>query len=205
MDKQLFDECKKMELETIKQENCIKEICSFNNEKIEQNEGLNNVINEVKGHNLYKYRDDKINKGLWVIYGKPKIEGIDNKQWICLEVGSSKDIKKELIAILRLMISESKEVPKHSAFFENVFNFTTYLDRTSVKYRKLNEICSEFAMFEVDIENYVYEDEIKSYNTINFAEVKYAFKHKALFWNPSPSVHGNQENKILREVFLNDN
>ncbi|WP_160678410.1 hypothetical protein [Clostridium sp. C8-1-8] len=192
MDKQLFDKCTKLDLNAVKKAEYIQEICSFKREQIKE------VMSQVKRHVCYTYNNNKLNKGLWVLFGKPIIEGVDNEEWICLEVGSSEDIIKELVGDLNLMISKSDLVEKHSEFFTSVFEFNTYMDRTSVKYRKIYEMCKEFSVFEINIEKYIVNEEISNYDVVNYAEVKYASDYKALFWNPAPAFKGNQEKEILK-------
>lgn len=167
----------------------IKVICGFGEDE------LHNAISKVK---QYKYIDYnlEVEKRLWALWGKTK----NSKEWICLEVGSSKDIKKEIRSDLSLMISKPEQVKKSSAFYSEVFEYMTYMDRTSCKYRKIYEICDSFEWFEIDIDKYLQNRDFSGYNKVNYAEVSYAYETRALFWNPSPAVNGNQEMIILEKL-----
>lgn len=134
--------------------------------------------------------------GIWTIFGKNK----KTKNRECLHVGSGKHICSELRKILKLMISKPKKVSKSTAFYPNVYDFTTYMDKDSAKYRMIYENYTNFEIYIIDTEKYLSEEDIGDYNKINYAEVKFAYDNKALLWNPAPPFYGNQEQKILREV-----
>lgn len=136
------------------------------------------------------------NYSLWAIFGKNK--KTENRE--CLHVGSGKHICSELQKILKLMISKPNKVSKSTAFYPNVYDFTTYMDKDSTKYRMIYENYTNFEIYIIDTEKYLDVEDVGDYNKINYAEVKFAYENKALLWNPAPSFHGNQEQKILREV-----
>ena len=140
-------------------------------------------------------KEDEEN-GVWTIFGENK----KTKNRECLHVGSSKNIYKELRAILRLMISNPEKVSISTTFHKNVYDFTTYIDKNSIKYRMIYQNYKNFKIYKIDIERYLLGEKVGDYNKINYAEVKFAHDNKALLWNPAPPFYGNQEQKILREV-----
>lgn len=95
------------------------------------------------------------------------------------------------------MISEPKEQAKKTVFHENVYHIKTYMDKTSVKYRSMYEGCKEFVVFEIDVPIYLKDTDVGKYNTVEYAEVKFAYETKALYWNPAPRMNGNKEWEIL--------
>lgn len=151
-------------------------------------------LNELLKNYNTLYNTDK---GLWAIFGKGN--GID--KWTCLQVGSSKDIKSELREIFRLMVSEPQKQVKKTIFHENVYDFWTYSDKASVKYRSMYNLCKEFVVYEIDIPTYLEDINVEGYNPVEYAEVKFAYETEALYWNPSPKVNGNQEWQINIEKF----
>lgn len=159
------------------------EICKFDN---------------LEGENIPKLisLDKCKNYNLWTIFGKNK--KTENRE--CLHVGSGKNICGELRKILKLMISKPKKVSKSTAFFTNVYDFTTYMDKDSAKYRMIYENYTNFEIYIIDTEKYLLGENIGDYNKINYAEVKFAYDNKALLWNPAPASYGNQEQKVLGEV-----
>jgi hypothetical protein len=159
------------------------EICEFDNL-----EGKNFSV-------LDGSKEDEEN-GVWTIFGENK----KTKNRECLHVGSSKNIYKELRAILRLMISNPEKVSISTTFHKNVYDFTTYIDKNSIKYRMIYQNYKNFKIYKIDIERYLLGEKVGDYNKINYAEVKFAHDNKALLWNPAPPFYGNQEQKILREV-----
>lgn len=148
-------------------------------------------------------------KGVWILVGY-----IDFcKKWICLEVGSSSNIKSEIRSALGCMESVKKEVYKDSEFYKGaeLFPFVEFSDRISCKYRAITEFCSRFRYFEIDPYSYIktkmkkkisqnknevcFKNEIVG--IVNFVEVHFAFIHKALLWNPAPQTNGNKEKIVL--------
>lgn len=144
-------------------------------------------------------KEDEEN-GVWTIFGKNK----KTKNRECLHVGSSKNIYKELRAILRLMISKPEKVSISITFHKNVYDFTTYIDKNSIKYRMIYQNYKNFKIYKIDIERYLMGEKVGDYDKINYAEVKFAYDNRALLWNPAPACNGNQEKEILNK-FLNKN
>lgn len=144
-------------------------------------------------------KEDEEN-GVWTIFGKNK----KTKNRECLHVGSSKNIYKELRAILRLMISKPEKVSISTIFHKNVYDFTTYIDKNSIKYRMIYQNYKNFKIYKIDIERYLMGEKVGDYDKINYAEVKFAYDNRALLWNPAPACNGNQEKEILNK-FLNKN
>ncbi|MDE6389411.1 MAG: hypothetical protein K2L82_16645 [Lachnospiraceae bacterium] len=143
-----------------------------------------------------KNQDIENTTGVWALFGKKE----DCDEWVCLEVGSSKDIKKEIIGDLKLMISKIEIMSKSSAFHKNVFEALAYVDRQSFKYRKIYETYDDFYWSEIDIEKYICGKDSNKYDKINFTEVSFAYETQALFWNPAPATDKNREKEILNWI-----
>ncbi len=156
-------------------------------------ETLNTIKNYKPNHKL----QDKT-KRLWAIFGKNS----DNN-WFCLEVGSSTDINTEIKNNLNAMKSESYCIKKSTIFHDEVYSFNTYMDKRYVKYRTMYKMCKEFIIYEINVSEYLKSESYGSYNPVNYAEVKFAYKTKPIFWNPSPATYANQELEIYNTVFKN--
>ncbi len=167
------------------------EICSFT--EITQ-ETLNTIRNYKSN---YSVQDDT--KRLWAIFGKNS----DNDNWLCLEVGSSININVELKENLNAMKSKSLSIKKSTLFHKEVYDFKTYMDKHSVKYRAMYEKCEKFIIYEINVCKYLKTENYGSYDPVNYAEVMFAYKTKAMFWNLAPETYGNQEREIYDRVFKN--
>lgn len=164
----------------------LKKICQFSELKLSEIFGL------IKDYNILSQTD----KALWAIFGNGK----EIERWTCLEVGSSQNIKSELREILRLMISEPQIVKKATTFHKDVYEFCTYKDKASVKYRAMYQLCEEFVVYEIDVREYLAGTDIEKYDSVNYAEVKFACETRALYWNPAPETYGNQEREIFKKI-----
>lgn len=167
----------------------LNEICRFS--RLEKSD----VVKLLKDYKTLYTTD----KGLWTIFGKGN--GIDN--WTCLHVGSSRNIKSELNDILKLMVSESKKLKKNTTFHEEVYELQSYMDKASVKYRSMYNLCKEFIVYEIDVPTYLKDTDGEEYNRVEYAEVKFANETRALYWNPAPKMNGNQEWEIYINKFKN--
>ena len=164
-------------------------------------------INKAKiDVNKYNYLNHDI-KGIWTLMG------LNQNKWLCLEVGSSYDIKSEIKSALGCMESTINRVYKDSEFYKGakLFPFLEFSDKASCKYRAVKEFFREFIWFEIDPYKYVdsigirkkHEEknivqiENEEVGIINFVEVHFAFTHKALLWNPAPQTNGNKEKVVL--------
>ena len=176
-----------MKYSTIEDEDYLIEICKFDNLEGKNFSDLDGSKEDVK-------------YGVWTIFGENK--KTENRE--CLHVGSSKDIYKELREILRVMISSPKKVSISTTFHKNVYDFTTYIDKNSIKYRMIYQNYKNFKIYKIDIERYLLDEKVGDFNKINYAEVKFAYDNKALLWNPAPPCYGNQEKEILK-MLLNKN
>lgn len=182
----------------------LKKICEF---KLDKRNDETNVNSAKKDVTNYKYIVDnqKYDKRIWLLIGREQKGG----NWACLEVGSSNNIKKEIRENIGLMISKQKRIPKDSEFHKGkeLFLFKTYSDRASCKYRSMTKDYREFIFYEVNIDSYKNEDKnmekIKEklghedMNVANYVEVSLAYYTEALYWNPAPTIRGNQEREIL--------
>lgn len=174
-----------LSLEDLREISFLREICFFKRhdvkdaiEKVEKNPEIENKT------------------GVWALFGKKE----DGDAWRCIEVGSSRNIKKEIIGDLKLMISKIEVVSKSSAFHNNVFEALAYADRQSFKYRKIYEMYDDFYWSEIDIEKYISGKDLNNYAKINFTEVSFAYETQALFWNPAPTTYANKEKEILNWI-----
>ena len=172
----------------------------------------NNVINnieivvsfsEITKSEIRKYKmklgkNTVKQKDLWAIFGRKE------NVWQCVQVGSSKNTCREIKDILYYMISEPKESPKSTFFHKNVYTFCSYMDKLSVKYRTVYKKYDEFFVCKVNVEETIKGINIGGYDSLNYAEVKFAWNHKALLWNPAPPTNGNKEKEILHRYFSTD-
>lgn len=136
-------------------------------------------------------------KRLWAMFG------IVNNKSYCIQVGSSKNIYSEIKAILKSMVSEPQKIMKSTEFHKDVYEFQTYMDKESVKYRSIASKYNNFEIYEIKIGDYLKGCDIGDYDKVNYSEVKFAFENKALLWNPAPQTNNNKEKEILK--LLRDN
>ena len=160
-------------------------ICEFSN--IDENQIRN-----------FKISNSNKKKRLWTIFGTER----DKEGLKCLQVGSSNNIVSEIREILRAMISIPEKKLISTRFHEDVYEFTTYVDKASVKYRHIYERYNTFILYEIEVEGYLKDVDIKGYDKVNYAEVKFAFDNKALLWNEAPPTKGNKEREILYNYFV---
>lgn len=141
MEQKIKNKCPKFKLELY---NYLEIICNFTRDTID--DAKQKVIN-------YSYIDKQSDKQLWALFGKDS----EDTDWVCLEVGSSNNIKKEISENLNLMYKKPQKVWKNSEFHKNeeLFEFYTYYDRASCKYRKIAQICTQFCWCELDVRKYL--------------------------------------------------
>ncbi len=173
--------------EWCKNKKYIKKICSFN--KKMNNESMDQVYKNIKQYKLEK----KTEKGLWAILGKK------DEIYKCLNVGSSDNINKELKDILDLMRLEPKKISVNTTFTENAFCYEIGKDKTSEKYRAIYREYNDFAFLNIIVD--IFAKERGEYDSVNFAEVKFAFLTRALLWNPAPSTYSNGKQNKEREIY----
>lgn len=164
---------------------------------------VNEIQKEIRNHKIYIYEDDDV-KHLWAFYGQPD-RRID--EWVCIEVGSSDDIIKEICGIVKIMFETSKPVAKGSVLHpgEKIYTADAYADKVSCKYRHMKTLFESFWWIELNVNDYQIGNNGR-YNKTNYAEVLYAVKKKALVWNPAPAFtdrrnRKNQEGIILEREF----
>ena len=164
----------------------LKKMCSFSELKKADVTGLLKEYDTLCG----------TGRGLWAIFGKGN--GIDN--WTCLHVGSSKNIKSELLKIFTLMISEPEKKEESTTFHKDVYDFCTHMDKKSQKYRSMYNLCEKFDIFEIDVHKYLEGIDTGEHDRVEYAEVKFAYETKALYWNPAPAMNGNKEKEIYKNI-----
>lgn len=171
---------------------------------------IKDIVTAIRTVENYEYIDNnaECTKKLWVLFGKKEYED----DWICLELGSSDNIISEIKGIIKLLDSKQSIVYKDSEFHkgEKIFEFMSYSDRTSCKYRSIAQKFDNLCFYEVNVANYCDKDSLFNnikhkmrdsiINKVNYAEVKIAFDTKALYWNPAPATIYNQEKIILKEI-----
>lgn len=170
----------------------LEKICSFT----EITQETLGIIKDYEPN--HKVQDNT--KRLWAIFGN---NSNDSDDWFCLEVGSSININIELKENLNAMKSKPSRPKKSTLFHKDVYEFDTYMDKHSVKYRAMYNMCENFIIYEINVDKYLKNIDYGSYDPINYAEVKFAWETKAMFWNPAPATYGNQEREIYDKVFKN--
>ena len=185
--------------ELLKEKDIISDICSF--ERIVERSEIKSCQKKVKEHKFFKYNDNN-QKHLWAFYG---YVGAD--KWACIEVGSSDDILGEICSIIKLMYEPSCDIEKKSVLHDGVviYKSKSYTDKICYKYRYMNKLFEKFWWVEINVDKYQGDND-KKYNKTDYAEVTYAYKSKALIWNPAPAMmdrrnRKNQEKQILREKY----
>ena len=133
-------------------------------------------LEKIEINTIISPENKKEEKRLWAIFGKSK----ESNCLHCLQVGSSKNIISEIKGILRLMISKPEKIKISTAFHKDVYDFSIY---------------------EIEVDIYLEGVDIKAYDKVNFAEVKFAFENKAILWNPAPATYGNKEQEIYKNYF----
>ena len=157
------------------------------------------LINQVKDYSLLEDNvtaDNRTLKHVWALFGK-----IDKDTWICIEVGSSKDIKSEICSNLDSMyVTEVSNTYKYSFFHTNksIYNALSYADKVSCKYRHINHLFNNFKWVEIDVNKYLEKIDTKDYDRDSYAEVKCAVDYRALMWNPAPRT---DEWDVLRDEY----
>ncbi len=129
---------------------------------------IGNISEVTKGNSV-----KKLNSGVWALYGQSKVD----KTWKCLQVGQSKDIKKEIIVDAKLLVkTKPKSVKKDyiNQFAEHCFTYDEYPNMREVLYY---DIASKFKdLIFVLISNS--EDEKKRKDI----EKKFAWASHAKYW-----------------------
>lgn len=189
---------------------------------LEENEFLKILCRFKKDELLtisnYQTVNPQYSKSIWALFGKNKTA----KSWQCIEVGSSINIKNEINGIIALFKKTPQKIIKKGIFYQDEdigFEFWTYHDRVSCKYRKIAQMFEEYCFCEIDIDKYIENQylelnilklkinekypQIKKIDFVNYTEVSFALKTKAIFWHPAPATYHNQE-KYLLEILMDD-
>lgn len=155
------------------------------------------IIDENKRKKLFVQIKKGCKEGkIWALLGKT-----NKDELICLQVASAKDISKEIVADIKCMLplSVKDTKPWKSKFHENVFEAKYGLDVRCQKYRDMFERFDNFSI--IIIEHEIYLKNIDCiFNPIKYAEVKYAYDTKALYWNAI-----KEEHEILRNIRQDEN
>lgn len=181
----------------LKEESIYKQIVRFEDAKEKQT-----IKGDIRDH-FRNEKGESQTKRLWAMLGHIKKENV-----VCLNVGSSYNINIEICDIIDSMFSEVTTIYKDSVFYKglNIYTYTGYNTKECVKYRRMRALFKEFTFIEIDVSKYLKGIDIGEYPAINYAEVKFAYEHKALLWNPAPVDNRpgsiNKEREILKE-FLN--
>ena len=156
-----------------------------------QNEGTHQYIgqyltSQLKGDSNFCYKDIENkckNKNAWAMYGSNNEE-----KWICLEVGSSKDIIKELKYDLDCMVEKSisnKEISSyyHESIYERNQDYIL-TDAIHQKYQLIRDNFEYIRIYTINNDTMINDSEKYRLNDYQIAEVHYAKMTKALLWNP---------------------
>ena len=165
-------------------------------------EQLNNVLSGKF------FREEKKEIGLWALLGKTDSKA---KKWICIEVGHSEDIRGELRKDIRAMFLEPELFSPNTEFHKNVYSYLLHMEKINFKYREINRRFARFKLIQIRIDDYLEDKEkIIKQSGISFpkrkeekaqlAEVLFAYKTQALFWNPAPEMNGNREKEFLEKL-----
>ena len=128
-----------------------------------------------------KVKENKNSEHVWALVAKR--ENDDN--WICLQVGSSaNNIFSEIKTNIIRMLSMREKKEWHGYFNKKVVLFCADYgcDVLSQKYESIYKKFDVFKFLLIDHETYISNCNFKS--KIRFAETKFAFECKALYWNP---------------------
>lgn len=161
-------------------------VCSFPKDCLLKNEEKKELFQTI--------RQQCHGERLWALLG-----GMKRDEYICLQVGHSSSVAKEITSDLQCMLpfDETKDVKSWSSqFHQSLFQVKYGFDVRCQKYNDMYNRFAYFCLILIECNDYLKNVETKQYDLIQFAEVKFAFDTKALYWNPNPF---NQEKAILNE------
>ena len=120
-------------------------------------------------------------ENIWALFG-----GKNEGRWICLQVASSFNIKKEIISDIKCMMPLTKEDTKQwsSVFHSDIFPVQYGMDVRCQKYRDMYKRFNSFCIVVINSKKYIKDRDIKEFDLVKYAEVKFAYDTKALYWNP---------------------
>lgn len=153
------------------------------------------VFEEIKNNNCIK------DKFVWTIFGinyENKIE--------CLQVASSKNIKREILQDIKYMFSEHPKCSQSDKItrkttFKNEYKHCKNENKRAAIYRTMLSRYKQLFIYALNVDKYLgdkifFNENIdadieimyKSYR-YNFAEVKFAYEMGARYWNASGDEH----------------
>ncbi|WP_394526889.1 hypothetical protein [Lacrimispora sp. JR3] len=176
--------CREIDLKAYNKENTgLGVLCQFSK---------GDILDENERKKIFKnIKSGCKEKKVWALLG-----GTEKNQWICLQVASASNISEEIISDIKCMLPiTSKDTrPWKSQFHEKVFVVQYGLDVRCQKYRDMFERFSSFSIIIIEPKTYL-KDSNNIYNSVKYAEVKYAYDTQALYWNAI-----KEEHEILRKI-----
>ena len=119
--------------------------------------------------------------GVWAMFGMDT----KTKEIVCLEVGETSNIKKELSSDYKSMVESLSKVCSKKKKFRKALPWSEIIygndgeTRFDAKYRQISQQCSEIIVCVV-----MRDDNIENrYNT----EIEQAWDNKAVYWYPAPT------------------
>ena len=133
------------------------------------------IIKEIKSGCKDRY--------FWVILGKN--EQTDD-EWVCLQCASSKNIASEIAADIKCMlpIDENDDILWNSYFHKEIFTAQYARNVRCQKYRDMLERFPVLCFAVIDHEKYLAGTDTKGYGKLDYAEAKFAFDTKSVYWKP---------------------
>lgn len=174
--------CRKIDLKAYDKENSgLRVLCQFSQGDILDHNKRKEIFENIK----VGCKEKKV----WALLSE-----IEKNQWICLQVGSSSNISKEIISDIKCMLPLTPQDTRQwkSQFHEQVFEVQYGLDVRCQKYRDMFNRFNNFCI--IIIEPKTYLEDSNTNNLVKYAEVKYAYDTQALYWNAI-----KEEYEILRE------
>lgn len=160
------------------------DFCKTNNNKISINK--NGLFKKLSDNNCNQYNT-------WALFAKET----KYQNWICLQVGSSNNIKNEIKYAINSFEPYSDENTKlwYSHFHKDNSLFKAYykMDIASQRYRSMFEHFNLFCFYAIKkAENL--NEALRKFDINSVTEVQFALESSALYWNPNNS---KKETQIL--------
>ena len=142
------------------------------------------LLDEKKRRKIIK----EIRKGckdryFWVLLGKN--EQTDG-EWVCLQCATSKNIASEIAADIKCMlpVDENDDILWNSYFHKEIFTAQYARNVRCQKYRDMLEKFGTVCFVVIDHEEYLGDTDTNGIGRLSFAEAKFAFDTKSVYWKP---------------------
>lgn len=191
MDNKYPYHCKEMKISELTNNSNFNVVCQFNKKDILNDHLVKELFNKI--------RHECSNGKIWALLGGNVIN-----QYICLQVASSSAIATEIISDIKCMMpfNKMKDIKSWSGTFykDEIFKVKYGLDARCQKYNDMYCRFNEFCIILINPDEYLKNIDTKGFHLINYAEVKFAYDTKALYWKPNTF---KKENLILKELTKN--